>query len=210
MNILLLGATGFIGSRIREEALSRGHQVTAVARDTSELDATDGLRVESADASDEDTVERLAEDHDAIVASLSPRGEGGKETYFQAIRAVLNAQQQSNAERVLIVGGAGSLKVDGDTELLDTPDFPEEYRDEAEAGRKARDLAQASDANWTVLCPPIVIEAGERTNDFRVGDDSLLMDEDGNSHISYEDFAVAVVDELEEPEHERAQFTVAY
>lgn len=210
MNILLLGATGFIGSRIRKEALSREHQVTAVARDTSELETKDRLHVESADASDEDTVERLAEGHDAIVASLSPRGEGGKETYFQAIRSVLTAEQQSDAERVLIVGGAGSLKVDENTELLDTPDFPDEYRDEAEAGRRARDLAQESDANWTVLCPPIVIDAGERTNDFRVGDDYLLTDEDGNSFISYEDFAVAVVDELEEPEHERAQFTVAY
>lgn len=210
MNILLLGATGHIGSRIRKEALSRGHQVTGVARDTSELDPKDGFRVESADASDEEAVERLAEGHDAIVASLSPRGEGGKDTYFQAIRSVLNASHQSDAERVLIVGGAGSLKVDGDTELLDTPDFPDEYRDEAEAGRKARDLAKASDANWTVLCPPIIIEPGERTNDFRVGDDHLLTDENGDSRISYEDFAVAVIDELEERDHERAQFTVAY
>lgn len=210
MNILLLGATGHIGSRIREEALSRGHQVTAVARNTGDLKAKDGLRVEAADASDQEAVERLAEGHDAIVASLSPRGKGGKETYFQAIRSVLNATQQSDAERVLIVGGAGSLKVSEDTELLDTPDFPDEYRDEAEAGRKARDLARQSDANWTVLCPPIVIEPGERTNDFNVGDDYLLTDEDGDSRISYEDFAVAVVDELENRDHERAQFTVAY
>lgn len=210
MNILLLGATGHIGSRIREEALSRDHQVTAVARTPRDLDAREGLHVEAADASDEEVVERLAEGHDAIVASLSPRGEGGKETYFQAIRSALNATRTSDAERVLIVGGAGSLKVSEDTELLDTTDFPDEYRDEAEAGRKARDLAQESDANWTVLCPPIVIEPGERTNDFRVGDDFLLTDEDGDSRISYEDFAVAVVDELENKNHERAQFTVAY
>lgn len=210
MNILLLGGTGHIGSRVREEALARGHQVTAVARDISDLEDDDRLRVESADASDEAAIERLAEGHDAIVAALSPRGAGGVDTYLAAIRAILDVQQRTDPERVIIVGGAGSLKVGGDTELLDTPDFPDAHREEAEAGRTARDLARASEANWTVLCPAVVIEPGERTNAFRVGDDHLLTDEDGDSRISYEDFAVALVDELEKPTHERAQFTVAY
>lgn len=210
MKILLLGGTGHIGSRIRKEALGRGHVVTAVARDVSDLDATDGLRVEAADASDADAVRQLAEGHDAIVASLSPRGEGGEITYLSAIDAVLGAAQETDVERVVIVGGAGSLKVDGDTELLDTPDFPEEFRGEAEAGRRARDRARTSDANWTVLCPPMIIEPGERTGSYRVGDDHLLTDDEGESYISTEDFAVALVDELETRAHEREQFTVAY
>jgi len=210
MNILLLGGTGHIGSRVRKEALKRGHSVTAVARDTSDLAPTDRLRVETADASNTNTVRRLAEGHDVIVTSLSPRGEGGEDTYLAAIDAVLDATQESDVDRVVIVGGAGSLKVDERTELLDTPDFPEEFREEAEAGRAARDRARASDANWTVLCPPIVIEPSERTGSFRVGDDHLLTDEEGESYISTEDFAVALVDELEEAEHEREQFTVAY
>jgi putative NADH-flavin reductase len=210
MDILLLGGTGHIGSRVRTEALDRGHRVTAVARDTADLDSTDGLRVEAADASEKDAIRPLAEGHDAIVASLSPRGKGGEETYLSAIETVLEVTRETDVDRVVIVGGAGSLKVDEDTELLDTPDFPEEYRDEAEAGRKARNLARDSDANWTVLCPPIVIEPGERTGSYRVGDDYLLTDDDGESYISTEDFAVALVDELEEAAHQREQFTVAY
>jgi len=210
MNIFLLGGTGHIGSRVRTEALNRGHRVTAVARDTSALESTEDLRVEAADASDREAIQRLAEGHDAIVASLSPRGEGGEETYLSAIATVLEVTQETDVERVVIVGGAGSLKVNGDTELLDTPDFPEEFREEAEAGREARDLARNSDANWTVLCPPIVIEPGERTGSYRVGGDHLLTDENGESYVSTEDFAVALVDELEEGAHEREQFTVAY
>lgn len=210
MDILLLGGTGHIGTRIREEALDRGHNVTAVARDTSDLSSSGRLRAESADASNPERVRQLADGHDAIVAALSPRGKGGVATYLSAIDAVLEATEETDVDRVVIVGGAGSLKVNGDTELLDTPDFPEEFREEAEAGRKARDRAITSDVNWTVLCPPIVIEPGERTGSFRVGDDHLLTDENGESHISTEDFAVALVDELEEPGHEREQFTVAY
>lgn len=210
MEILLLGGTGHVGTRVRQEALERGHTVTAVARDTSDLEPTDRLGVESADASDKEAVRQLAEGHDAIVASLSPRGEGGVNTYLSAINSVLEVTQETDVQRVVIVGGAGSLKVDGDTELLDTPDFPDEIRDEAEAGRTARDLAQESGANWTVLCPPIVLEPGERTGSYRVGDDRLLTDDEGESTISTEDFAVALVDELEEAAHEREQFTVAY
>lgn len=210
MNILLFGATGNIGSRVLDEVRSRGHHVTAVARDTDDLASGDGVRVEAADASDADAVERLAAGHDAIVASLSPRGAGGHATYLDAIRTLLDVTRRSAVGRVLIVGGAGSLKADGDTELLDTPGFPEEYREESEVGREARDLARASDANWTVFSPAMVIEPGERTDDFRVGGDRLLTDEDGNSRISMEDFAVALVDELENPQYERAQFTAAY
>lgn len=210
MKILLFGATGEIGSRVCTEALQRGHHVTAVARHPGSLAPQERLRVEAADASDAEAVRRLAADQDALVAAISPRAAGGVETYLNAIRTLLDVQPPSGAERVLIVGGAGSLKVDGDTELLDTPDFPDAYREEAEAGRTARDLARASDANWTVFSPAMVIEPGERTNAFRVGGDRLLTDGRGESRISYEDFAVALIDELETPEHERAQFTVAY
>ena len=209
MRILLLGATGHIGSRVREEALARGHHVTGVARDTSDLDPREHLRVASADASNLEAMMRLAPGHDAIVAALSPRGAGGVDTYLNAIRTVLDATKRSDVQRVLIVGGAGSMKVSSDTELLDTSDFPDEYREEAEAGREARNLARDSDVTWTVLCPPIVIEPGERTGTYRTGT-RLLTDEEGNSYISTEDFAVALVDELEDPAHKREQFTVAH
>lgn len=205
MRILLFGATGRIGSRILDEALRRGHAVTAAARHVDRLEARERLQAVAADASDADTAARLAEGHDAVVAALSPRGEGGRATYMDAMRALLAA----GAPRVLLVGGAGSLEVAPGTQFVDTPDFPEEYKPESLAAREALALARASDANWTVLCPPIVIEPGERTGDYRVGGTRLLTGDDGPSRISMEDFAVALVDELETPRHERAQFTVA-
>ena len=210
MKILLLGATGNIGSRILSEAVSRDHDVTAAARHTDDVPADDHVEVAQLDASDADAVARLAAGHDAIVASLSPRGEGGVETYLEAIRATLDAVRRSDAERALIVGGAGSLEIEPGLELLDTPEFPEEFKSEAEAGREARDLARQSDVNWTVFSPAIVIEPGERTGQFRTAGNQLLTDDEGQSQISTEDFAVALIDELEEPQYERDQFTAAY
>lgn len=210
MKILLLGATGHVGSRVLDEALDRGHEVTGVARHIDSLSPQDNLNVVQADASDTDTVTQLANGHDAIAVAISNRGKGGTETYLKVIRATLDAAQRSDADRVLIVGGAGSLKVSPDTELVDTPDFPEEWKDEALAGREARDIAQKSDANWTFLSPPALLEPGERTGNYRVGGRYLLIDDEGNSQISMEDFAVALVDELENADHEREQFTVAY
>lgn len=210
MHILLLGATGQIGSRVCTEAVRRGHHVTAVARDTDALEPERRIDVSAADASEKGAVRQLARNQDVIVASLSPRGEGGDDTYLQAIRNVLDVTRQSDPERVILVGGAGSLQTASGTEFLDTDDFPDEYKAESEVVRQARDMARTSDTNWTVMTPPIVIEPGERTGAYRIGGNQLLIDEDGNSRITFEDFAAALVDELEEPAHEREQFTVAY
>jgi putative NADH-flavin reductase len=201
MKILLIGATGMIGSRIRQEAERRGHQVTPVSRNTEDPKAR-------ADARRPEEVARLLPGHDAAVVAVSPRAEGSP-SIPEVASAVLEAMRGSEA-RLFMVGGAGSLEVAPGVQLLDTPDFPEAYKPEGLQGREALKRLRASDANWTYLSPAVVIAPGERTGRYRTSGDQLLVDEQGNSFISAEDYAVAVLDELESPRHVKQRFSVAY
>lgn len=210
MDILLIGATGFLGSRILREALDRGHRVTAlVRREGAELPA--GVAVVVGDVGDPQQIARHAREADAVVASVSSRKEGdvpidhAVETISQAVRLA------GDGVRLLVVGGAGSLEVAPGTRLIDTADFPEAFRDEAEQQARALDvLRPREEVDWTYLSPAAEIGPGERTGRYRVGGDQLLVDEAGRSFITAEDFAVAVVDELETPRHLRRRFSVAY
>ncbi len=201
MKIAIVGATGNVGQRLCAEALARGHDVTAIAR--KEGDLPDAVEFVKADMTS-DGAEKNLNGHDAVIYSLRFKGFD----YDKAI-AAFNA---SDAPRLLIVGGAASLSVEpGGPALIDTPGFPDEVKIEAEPARQVlKKLKSSNRSDWTFLSPSIMIGPGERTGKFRLGKDEVLKDAEGNSRISYEDYAVAMIDEVETPKHQGERFTVGY
>ncbi len=203
MKIAIVGATGNVGTRLVKEALSRGHQVTAIARDVSRAPAGKNLSAVSVDAADPKKLAAALKGHDAVISSLKFRGTK-PETLIEAVRG-------SGVKRYLVVGGAASLEIAPGKALLDSPDFPPQYFEEASAGRAfLQVLRKVSDLDWTFLSPSVLFIAGERTGKFRLGKDSLLTGADGKSWISYEDYSIALLDEIEKPQHIRSRFTVGY
>lgn len=202
--IAILGITGRVGSRIADELLRRGHSVTGIARDVSKAPARPGLAVRQGDATQADGLAPLLRGHDAVVSAT--RFAGGSDA-----ATVIDATTKAEVPRLLVVGGAGSLEVAPGKALVDTPEFPAAYKAEALAGRAFLDgLRREKALDWTFLSPSALLEPGERTGSFRLGDDRLLVDAKGRSWISMEDYAVALADELESPEHSRQRFTVGY
>lgn len=212
MNIALIGASGFIGSALRTEALARGHQVTALVTNPARLAATPGLTVVKADVNDTAALANRLKGFDAVLSAFSGHAQANTFDYYLAgFKSIVAALKQAGAPRLLVVGGAGSLYVAPGLQMLDTPQFPAEYKPTAEGARQALVLLQAEPTlNWTMLSPSAVIAPGERTGQFRLGQDQLLADAQGNSHISVQDYAVAFIDELEKPAHPRQRFTVGY
>ncbi|MCV9938116.1 NAD(P)-dependent oxidoreductase [Boseaceae bacterium BT-24-1] len=203
MKIALIGATGFIGSRLLAELTSRGHQVTAIVRNPEKVPQGAGVTAKTGDVYDKDGLAGLLAGHDAVISAV----------HFSASdpATLLAAVKQSGVKRYLVVGGAGSLEVAPGVKLFDTPEFPTIYLDEARKGGAFLDLLKSeSGLDWTFLSPSALIEPGERTGRFRLGRDQLLADGKGQSRISAEDYAVALVDELETPAHARQRFTVGY
>ena len=213
MKIALIGATGFVGSKVLAEALQRGHDVTALVRSPGKLAAQPHLAIVAADASDAAQVARAAAGHDAVVSAYNgPRGSDDfRDRYLAGARAVLDGAKRANVRRLLWVGGAGSLFVAPGVQLVDTPQFPEAYRTEAKAAREALNLiAEERALDWTYVSPAPLLQPGPRTGQFRLGGDQVLMDGDQPGRISVDDLAVAIVDELETPRHVRRRFTLAY
>jgi putative NADH-flavin reductase len=203
MKIAVTGASGNAGSRITAELASRGHRVTAIARHPENVTALPNVAAVQGDAGDRDAMARLWAGHDAAISSI----------HFLASdpEALIGAAKQSGVGRYLVVGGAGSLEVAPGVRLVTTPSFPAQYKAEAEKGAAFLDrLRQEPDLNWTFLSPSALFVAGERTGKFRLGTDQLLVAADGRSWISFEDFAVALADEIERPAHLRQRFTVGY
>lgn len=203
MKIALIGATGFIGSRLLAELTSRGHQVTAIVRYPEKVPQGAGVAAKKGDVYDKDGLAALLAGHDAVISSVH---------YTASDPAVLLAAvKQSGVKRYLVVGGAGSLAVAPGVKLFDTKEFPAIYLDEARKGGAYLDLLKGENGlDWTFLSPSALIEPGERTGKFRLGKDQLLVDDKGQSRISAEDYAIALVDELEKPAHSRQRFTVGY
>lgn len=202
--IAILGITGNAGSRIAHELLARGHSVTGIARDPSKAAARPGLTLVAADATQAATLAPLLEGHDVVVSST--RFVGGIDA-----ATLVAAAKQAGVPRIAVVGGAGSLEVAPGVALIDTPQFPDAYKAEAGAGRVfLQALRGEKDLDWTFLSPSALFAPGERTGKFRLGGDQLLADAQGNSHISMEDFAIALADEIERPQHARQRFTVGY
>jgi len=203
MKIALVGATGNVGTRIVAEALSRGHDITAIARNVSRVAPRAHLRAVAADLTDEKAGPAALSGHDCVVLSVR-----FKDLDFER---VLRTVKASGVARLLIVGGAASLEVKPGLALIDTPDFPDVIKPEAEPARQALNrLRKEKELDWTFLSPSVFFGPGERTSKFRLAGDTLLTAADGKSHISYEDYAIALLDEIETPKHRRARFTVGY
>ena len=203
MNIAIIGATGRVGTRLIDEALRRGHRVTALSRTASSLPARESLVTHDVDATDSPALAAALAGHDAAISTAR----------FEQLKApqVVGPVKAAGIPRLLVVGGAGSLFVAPGTQLVDTPGFPAAYKGEALAGRDFLDaLRGESDLDWTFLSPSALFEPGERTGKYRAGQDALLADAAGKSWISMEDYAIAMLDEIEKPAHPRQRFTVGY
>ena len=202
MKIAVFGASGMVGSRVAVEAVGRGHEVAGVTRSGGEL--PDGVRAVQGSANDVAVAKELAADSDVLVAAIGPSRTGGDhQEYLDAVDTLI-AAVRGTATRLFVVGGAGSLVVDGNR-VVDGPDFPAEYKNESLTVSQALENLRASDVNWTVLSPAFVIAPGERTGVFR-----LSQDEPVGDHISAEDYAVALINEAEQPAHNRRRFTLGY
>ncbi len=200
--IALIGASGNAGSRILKELSDRGHQVTAIARNPEKIAALPGVTAAAGDAQDAASLAGLVQGHDAVISSVRFTG-----TDFSIIT---DALRKAGVTRYLVVGGAASLEIAPGQRLLDQPDFPEAYKEEATNGAATLDyLRTLDDLEWTFLSPSAMFVPGERTGKFRLGKDALLSNENGSS-ISFEDYAIAMVDEIENPKHIRQRFTVGY
>lgn len=203
MKVAVIGVTGKMGSRIAAELLARGHVVTGIVRNAA-TPAPDGrIALKAADATDPAALGAALAGQDAVISCSRFRSSDPA--------ALLAGVKSAGVARLLVVGGASSLEVAPGQILFDTPDFPEAYRPEAGAGRAFfAVLKQEKDLDWTFLSPSAETNPGVRTGKFRLGKDQLLVDEKGESWISMEDYAIAMVDELEQPQHSRTRFTVGY
>lgn len=202
MKVAVIGASGRGGSRIVEELARRGHTVTAIARHPEKIAKLPNVTVKQGDLYDAGFAD-LLKGHDAVISAV----------HFSASdpKTLIEAVRKAGVKRYAVMGGAGSLEVAPGVLLVNTPNFPAEYKQEAlKGGEFLQALRQEKDIDWTFLSPAALIDFGQRTGKFRIGGDQLLVDDKGNSTISFEDFAVAMVDELEQHKHSRKRFTVAY
>ena len=216
MKLVVFGATGNVGQRVVAEALSRGHEVVGVVRDPDAVQSPDKrVRLVKGDATNADSVAKVTRGSDAVVSAISPRpnARGLPAPSLAAnSHALIKGLRDAGVKRVLYVGGASSLEVAPGKALVDAPDFPEAYREEAREGREALGIwrNEGKGLDWTYLSPAAEIAPGKRTGKYRTTDDKLLVDDKGKSFITFEDYAVAVLDELEHPKHVGKRFGVAY
>jgi uncharacterized protein len=213
MKIALIGATGFVGSAVLQEALNRGHEVTAIVRHPEKLQSQMKLHAQKGDVRNEDEVARLVAGHDAVISAFNP-GWINSDLYSQQVkgaRAIINGVKRAGVKRLLFVGGAGSLEVKPGVQSVDTPEFPKEWKQGSLATREALNmLSQEPSLEWSYLSPSADLFSGQRTGKFRLGTDQLLKDANGQSRISTADYAMAMIDEVEKPTHIRQRFTVGY
>lgn len=212
MKVALIGASGYVGSKLLAEAAARGHQVTALVSNPGKVPATANVVVRQVDALAKADLAGLLAGHDAVISAFSGHAQADVRGYYvKGMTSIVNAVKAAGVTRLLVVGGAGSLEVAPGVELVDTPDFPAQWKGTAEGARDALALLRRESAlDWTMLSPSAHLVPGERTGAFRLGTDALLVDDKGESHISLEDYAVAMIDELERPAHSRSRFTVGY
>jgi uncharacterized protein len=210
MKLAIFGPSGMIGSRILNEALSRAHTVTAITRDPSRLPVShENLTVVAGNALDPVSVADVVQGHDAVLSAIGTSG-SSVEVIVDAARSLIEGLSQVGISRLVVVGGAGVLEVESGVQFVDSPNFYEPYRPLALAHREAYNLYKASNLDWTFVCPAGEIAPGERTGNYQIGCDHLLINEKGESRISAEDFAIAFVNEVETPQYIHHRLTVAY
>ena len=207
MKVVLYGATGNSGQRILQELTSRGHQVTAVARHTSKLPST--VTAVNDDLSNVETIASIITGADVVVSAYAPPQDNTDAIVGVTERQIAAVKKAGNA-RLIVVGGAGLLEVAPGVTLIASGHLPEAYLPIAKSHEKALGVLKASQINWTYFSPAGYFEPGERTGKFRLGTTNLISNEQGESRISFEDYALALVDEIETPAHERGQLSIGY
>jgi uncharacterized protein len=211
MRLVIFGASGLLGTRLVSEALARGHQLTAVARDVARIDDRGGqVATAAADVTDPGSVAAVAGGHDAALSAVTQHDR--PEMLVDAARGLLAGLSAAGVQRLVVAGGAGSLLVASGQRLMDTEGFHEEWKPEAIATAAALDVFRQADTDveWSYVSPGALLAPGERTGHYRLGGDELLVDEQGKSAISMEDFAIAMLDEAEDAKHPRQRFTAAH
>ncbi|MFL1516993.1 NAD(P)-dependent oxidoreductase [Pseudomonas prosekii] len=201
--IAIIGATGRAGSQLLEEALRRGHSVTAIARDTAKIGARAGVVSKNVDALEAEALQAAIAGHDVVISAA----------HFATLpaSAVIGPVKNAGVKRLLVVGGAGSLLLPDGGRVIDSEGFPEEYKAEASAGALFLEhLRQEQQLDWTFVSPSAEFVEGERTGTFRIGKEDLLVSAQGRSWITFADYAIALLDEVQAPKHSRQRFTVGY
>ena len=217
MKVALIGASGFVGSHVLNELISRGHQVTAITRNPEKI-TSDGDKIISVkgDVLNADEVATLVAGHDAVISAYNPGWTNPdiRNEFLRGAQAIQEGVKRSGVKRLLVVGGAGSLEVSPGVQLIDTPHFPEEYKPGAGAARDYLNiLKKETNIDWTFLSPAIEMHpgtSGVRKGAYRIGLDNPVFDANGKSVLSVEDLAVAIVDEIEQSNFVQKRFTVAY
>lgn len=209
MKVFLIGATGKAGSRILSELLARGHHVVAVARDVSKISPAGNLTVQQTDLADADSIAALISGADAVVSAYAPP-ENNTGELLAVVKRLIQAVKKAVNPRLIVVGGAGSLFVAPGLTLLDSGHLPDTWKPIAISHRDTLGLLRNSGIDWTYFSPAAFFEPGSRTGKFRLGKDDLISDNTGQSRISMEDYAIALVDELENPQHRQERFTIGY
>lgn len=217
MNIAIIGASGFVGSALVREAIRRGHTVTGLSRHPEKIPSdSDLVTPRAVDIHHTDKLIDAVKGHDAVLTAFHP-GRGTPDehkNYIKGHEIIQDAVKQAGVDRWLVIGGAGSLYNENGKQLVDTPQFPKEFKEEASAARDYLDiLKKETDLEWTYLSPAILMHPGidtGRTGSYRENTDSPVFDDEGESKISVEDLAVALLDELENDAYIRQRFTVAY
>ena len=202
-NIAIIGATGRAGSQLMEEALRRGHSVVAIARHASKIGERAGVVTKEVDVNDVQALQTAVAGSEVVLSAA----------HFSTLpaAAIIEPVKKAGVKRLLFVGGAGSLLLPDGSQVIQSPDFPEAYKPEATAGGIYLDTLRAEkDLDWTFLSPSAEFVEGERTGTFRLGQDHLLVSAEGKSWITFADFAIAMLDEVEQPKHTRQRFTVGY
>lgn len=210
VRVALFGATGMIGSQILAEAIDRGHDVTAVVRGTTRP-FVQGRTIRG-DATNARSVARVAAGHEAVISAIGGVADGNPRAVVTAAHALISGLREADVRRLIVVGGAGSLTTADGIRVVDTPEFPASWRPGSLAQAEALEVfrARAGRLGWTYVSPAHLIEPGERTARYTTGRHHLVTDAAGVSRISTQDYAVALIDELERPAHLRTRFTVGY
>lgn len=214
-NVVLIGATGFVGAAILSELLERGHQVTAVVRDASKLAKHERLEAVVADVSQVDELAKVIAGKDAVISAYNPGWANPDiaRLTLENYPKIVEATKRAGVERLLIVGGAGTLFVKPGLRVMDSGAIPEAIMPGVRSLGEfyLNQLTKVKDLDWVFFSPAGMLDAdGTRTGKFRLGKDDLIVDTEGNSHISVQDYAVAMVDELEKPQHHQERFTIGY
>lgn len=214
MKLVVIGASGFVGTQVVKEALQRGYSVTAVARDTGKIaEKSDRLQTVQADIFDTAALAKIMAGHDAVISAYNSGWSNPNlyDDFINGSKSIQEATKQAGVKRLLVVGGAGSLFIQPGVQLVDTPQFPAEWKTGATAARDYLNILKTETAlDWTFLSPAIMLHPGKRTGQYRTGTEEPVFDSNNKCEISVEDLAVALMDEVEKKQFIRKRFTVGY